>query len=384
MVPIPGLAHSSPIVWGDLVFVATAIPSGEPTFSFESSGSAVTEDSGSITWRLYALERDSGEVAWQRDTVEDAPETTRHAKSSPCNATPATDGRRVAAILGSHLHCYGVEGELLWTRDLGVLDGGYVGKPEYQWGHASSPVLFDELVIVQVDKLTDSYVAAYRAESGEEVWRVARDELPTWCTPTLFVGAARAELITNGGRHAVGYDPRTGAELWRFEDRAEVKVPTPIVADGLLYLAGGAPRGRRIVALRVGGSGELSSEAGEAAGEHVAWQLPGGGPYTVTPIVFAGRFYTLSDSGLLSCHEAATGVLVYRERLGTEFSASPVAAGRRLYLASEEGDVLVLAAGPRFELLARNEMGAPVMATPALSGDLILVRTTKALFALGA
>ena len=382
---IPGLAHSSPIVWGERIFVTTAIASdGSPAFELATSGRAVTTDSVPLEWKIYALERSSGEILWERVAAEGLPKTKRHSRSSPCNSTPATNGKFVAAIMGSQgLFCYSIEGELVWTKDLGVLDGGYVGLPEFQWGHASSPIFFRDRVIVQIDKVEDSYLAAYEADTGEEIWVAPRDELPSWCTPTVFETEDRAELITNGGNYARGYDPLTGEELWRFADRAEVKVPTPFVVDDVIYLAGGAPRGRQMVAIRVGGEGDVSHREGAAPSEQLVWRIQNGGPYTVTPIVYGGYFYTCTNNGILACHDAATGERLYRERLDGGFSASPVAAAGRLYLASEEGDGFVLEAGPYFVVLARNEMGETCMATPAISDDLLVVRTTSALYAIG-
>ncbi len=381
---LPGLAHSSPIVAGERIYVATAVPSQDAPFELAEGGAAVTKDAGQVTWGLVALERASGALAWKHEIVEDVPSTARHEKSSLCNATPASDGRLIATIFGSKLHVLGTDGEPRWSHDLGLLDGGYVGHPEYQWGHGSSPVIHDGLVIVQIDGATQSYLAAFRAESGELAWRVERGDLPTWSTPTVHAGAERVELITNGGHYARSYDLRTGAELWRYADRAEVKVPTPFVAGDLVYLAGGSPRGRSMLALRLGASGDLSPQEGEPSSEHLAWRVASGGPYTVTPIVVDGRFFTCTDDGTLGCYDADTGERLWRERLGEDFSASPVAADGRLYLASEGGDVLVVSTGPQYELLARNAMGAPCMATPALSRDLLLVRTTGELVALGA
>lgn len=382
--PIEGLAHSSPIVWGKTVYVTTAVSSDEtPEFELATSGRSVTEDTASLEWKVIALDTDSGDVRWMRSAVSGLPETKRHLRSSPCNATPATNGSMVAAILGSQLFCYTVEGDLAWKEDLGVLDGGYVGRPEYEWGHASSPVFFRDLVIVQIDKVEDSYIAAFHADSGEVAWKVKRDELPTWSTPTVFESEHGPELIAQGGNFARGYDPRTGDELWRFKDHAEVKVPTPLVSDGKIYLAGGAPRGRSMVALPVGGRGEVSVDSNPTDTDSTSsWKVFAGGPYTVTPIVYRGYFYACSDTGMLGCYDATSGERIYQERLKVGVSASPIAASGRLYFASEEGDVIVIAAGPTFEVLARNDMGNPCMATPALKDDVLFVRTMTALYAI--
>ncbi|MCG8605421.1 PQQ-binding-like beta-propeller repeat protein [bacterium] len=384
--PIPGLAHSSPIVWGDRVFVTTAVSAdANLAFQLASSGRAVTVDSLNLEWKILALDKGSGKIIWEQTAHRGLPRTKRHQKASQCNSTPVTNGQYLAAVMGSEgLYCFDMAGKLIWKKDLGVLDGGYVGRPWFQWGHASSPIIYKNLVIVQIDKFEDSYLAAYDIKSGKEIWSVHRDNVPTWCTPTVFESDTRSELITNGGHYARGYDPLTGKELWRFADRAEVKVPTPIVADGVIYLAGGAPRGRKMFAIRSGASGDISLKAGERSNEHTVWMAQSGGPYTVTPIVHGGYFYSCNNGGILACYSASTGEMVYRTRLGSTFSASPVAANGNLYFASEDGAVFVVKAGPTYELLAKNEMHEGCMATPAISNGIIFIRTRKNVYAIGA
>lgn len=382
--PIEGLAHSSPIVWGTTAYLTTAVSSEKtPEFELATSGRSVTADTASLEWKLVSLDTESGDIRWARTAVSGLPETKRHLRSSPCNATPATNGAAVAAILGSQLYCYTVEGDLAWKVDLGVLDGGYVGRPEYEWGHASSPIFFGDLVIVQIDKVEDAYIAAFHSGSGDIAWKVARDELPTWSTPTVFESELGPELIAQGGHSVRGYDPRTGNELWRFKDHAEVKVPTPLVSDGKIYLAGGAPRGRSMFALPTGVRGEVSLDSDtEDTDSRGGWRVVAGGPYTVTPIVYRGYFYACSDTGMLGCYNATSGERIYQERLKVGVSASPIAAAGRIYFATEEGEVIVIAAGPTFELLAQNDMGDPCMATPALKDDVLFIRTMTALFAI--
>ncbi len=384
--PIPGLAHSSPIIWDDRIFITTVISSDIiPTFELATSGRAVTGDSTKLQWKIYGLQKSSGKIIWEQTAYQGLPRAKRHRKSSQCNSTPVTDGRFVATVMGSEgLYCYDVEGKLLWQKDLGILDGGYVGKPWFQWGHGSSPVIYKNMVIVQIDKFEDSYLAAYDVKDGNEIWSVARTDIPTWSTPTIFERSNRVELITNGGNYARGYDPMTGRELWRFADHAEVKVPTPFVANGLIYLSGGAPRGRQMIAIRVGGDGDISMQNAADSNSFVAWQIKSGGPYTVTPIVYDKLFYTCTNSGILACYDANTGERIYRTRLGSGFSASPVAADGKLYFASEDGIVHVVKAGPAFEVIAKNDMGEACMATPAISDGMIFIRTRDYIYALGA
>jgi outer membrane protein assembly factor BamB len=381
---IPGLAHSSPIIWGDRVYVTTAVPaSGRPTVTTgEKAGIDSAADMVSHTWRLIAIDRASGKIAWDRAVHTGLPRLKRHVKSTHASATPATDGRSIVALLGSEgLFCFDMSGALKWRQDLGVMDVGLVDDPSYQWGPASSPTIFESMVIVQNDRHKDSFVAAFDLATGRELWRTAHDEYPSWATPTVARGAARTEIVTNGGKFIRGLDPKTGRELWRLSDNlTQVKVPTPIVAGDLAIVTGGYPSGGRpIYAIRLGGSGELTPKA-------LAWRTDRGSPYTGTPLLYDGILYACTDSGILSAYDPQTGQRIYQQRVGpgsSGFSASPVAADGRLYLASEDGDVFVVRAGRTYELLATNPMGEVTMATPALSGNMLIVRTQTQIVGIG-
>ncbi len=383
---IPGLAHSSPVIWGDRVFVTTSVGGDAGGFQADASGGRnVVVDSSQHSWKVYCFDRNGGGILWERVAYQGVPRVKRHARSSHANATPATDGARVAAFFGSEgLYVYDVAGKLLWKRDLGVLDAGYVGLPEYQWETASSPIIYRDFVIVQCDSRSDSFVAAFNLETGKEVWRSPRDENPSWATPVIARADGRDILVTSSPNYFRGLDPMTGKEVWRFHDGADVKVPTPVVAHGLVYFSGGAPQGRQFYAIRADGIGDISSQTAES-NPHLAWKVDKGGPYTPTPIAYGDYFYVLGDSGVLSCYLAKTGELVYRRRVpetGGAYSASPVAAMDRLYLANSDGAVYVVRAGAEFELLAANEMGEALLATPALTDGMILVRTRKHLVAI--
>ena len=384
---LPGFAHSSPVIWGNRVFVTTAVSgNSQSSFVAKDRGIDLASDNARHAWRVYCFDKTSGRVVWERTAHEGLPRARRHVKASQSNSTPATDGRNLVALFGSEgLYCYDVNGKLLWKQDLGVLNPGLADDRTSEWGHASSPIIYKDRVIVQCDGHTQSFIAAYALKDGKRLWRVERGELPTWSTPAIYEERGRAVLLTNGGRYLRGYDPTTGKELWRFSDNnTEVKMPTPVIANGLAIMSGGYPAGRPIYAIRPAASGDISLAEGQESNQHLAWRQPRGSSYTGTPLVYGGHFYICADNGVLSAYDAKTGERLYQERLGERgagFSASPVAADGKLYLASEDGDVYVVKAGPKYELLSVNPMGEPLMATPAISDGLIILRGGRHLFA---
>ena len=383
---IPGLSHSSPIVWGNNIFVITAVSSeAKPTFKAKDRGIDLANDDARHTWMIFALDKRNGRVIWTEKAYEGVPRAKRHVKATQANSTPVTDGRYVVALFGSEgLACYDIKGKLQWKQDLGVLNPGLWDDKESSWGHASSPIIYRDLVIVQADGHKQSFIAAFNLKDGKQAWRVERNEITSWTTPTIYQGKDRVELIANGGRFIRGYDPLTGKELWRFADNdTQVKMQAPLIANDLIYITGGYPPGRAMYAFRPGAVGDISLKSGEDKNAFLAWSTSKGSPYTPTPIIYGDLFYVLADNGVLSAYDAKTGANVYQQRLPTSFSASPVAADGKLYLSSEDGDVFVVKAGRQYELLSRNVMGQPLMSTPALTEGMLIVRGEKAIYALG-
>lgn len=383
---IPGLSHSSPIVWGNNIFVITAVSSeAKPTFKAKDRGIGLANDDASHTWRIFALDKRNGRVIWTEKAYEGVPRAKRHVKATQANSTPVTDGRYVVALFGSEgLACYDIKGKLQWKQDLGVLNPGLWDDKESSWGHASSPIIYRDLVIVQADGHKQSFIAAFNLKDGKQAWRVERNEITSWTTPAIYQGKDRVELIANGGRYIRGYDPLTGKELWRFADNdTQVKMQAPLIAHDLIYITGGYPPGRAMYAFRPGAAGDISLKSGEDKNAFLAWSTSKGSPYTPTPIIYGDLFYVLADNGVLSAYDAKTGENIYQQRLPTSFSASPVAANGKLYLSSEDGDVFVVKAGRQYELLSRNTMGQPLMATPALAEGMLIVRGENAIYALG-
>jgi outer membrane protein assembly factor BamB len=386
--PIPGLGHSCPVVWGDRLFLTTAISGmANPKVRTGNYGDVTSvNDKTPHTWKVFCVDKNSGKIAWERTAFQGVPKFKRHLKGSQANCTPATDGRHLIACFGSEgLYCYDLEGKLLWKRDLGALDTSFIVFPENEWGFGSSPILYRGLVIVQCDLSKESFIAAYNVEDGSQVWSTPRDEIPSWSTPTIWSTPKGIELVTNAAQYARGYDPMTGKELWRLAKKSEVTIPTPFAARGLMYVTSGNRPIQPIFAIRPGSAGDLSLKEGETKSSQIAWSKLRGGPYMPTPIVYGGLLYVCSNAGVLTCYDADTGKEIYKERLGggRTYTASPVAADGKIYFTSEEGEVRVVRAGPKFELLAVNAMGDVCMATPAISDGMIFVRTQHFLYGIG-
>ena len=387
--PIPGLAHSSPVVWGDKVFLTTAV-SADPKAVFRKGLYGDVEpvkEEPKHSWRVYSLDKRTGKILWERVAYEGVPKIKRHPKATHASSTPATDGKHVVALFGAEgLYCYDANGKLLWKQDLGTMDAGWFYDPDYQWGHASSPIIYKNLVIVQADIQKDSFIAAYDLKTGRRVWTTPREEIPSWGTPTVYEGKTRAELIANATKFIRGYDPMTGKELWRLGGNSEITTPTPIIAHDLIYVTAGYRPIQPIYAIRLGATGDITLQEKQETNEFVAWSKQRGGPYMPTPIVYGDYFYTCSNNGVVTAYNARTGERIYQERIagkGGAFTASPVAADDKLYFTSEDGEVFVVRAGPKHELLSTNQMGEPLMATPAISGDMLIVRGQHHLFGIG-
>ncbi len=387
--PIPGLAHSSPIVWGNRIFVTTAV-SSDPKASFRpglyGDGDA-SKDRSPHRWIIYALDKRNGKILWERVAYQGEPLEKRHIKATYANSTPATDGRIVVAWFGSQgLHAYDVDGRFLWKVDLGRIDLGAYDIPTFEWGSASSPIIWKDLVIIQCDTQTDSFILALNANTGETVWKTDRDEIPSWGTPTVATTSKGEELIANASNFIRGYDPRTGKELWRLGRSSKITAPTPIFADDVLVVASGRGPERPIFVVKAGARGDLTLPEGKTSSDTVIWSRTGRGSYMPTPLIYNGILYVLANNGTFDAYNLKTGDEIYRQRLaviGSGFSASPIAADGKIYLSNEDGEILVIAAGEKFAHVATNSMGELLMATPALSGGVMYVRSAASVFAIG-
>lgn len=381
-VTIPGLSHASPIAWNDRVYVVSAVRlEGASALDRQAQGVVFAQDTVRHAWRLYALDRATGRIVWERTAVESAPRQGRHVRGTYANATPATDGRVIVASLGYEgLFCFNLDGSVRWRVP---------GQPDHSnmYDPASSPIIHEGLAIVQNDWKTGAHLAAYDLETGREAWRVNREEGMTWASPTIVGVGATARLIVNSPRWIRAHDPRTGQELWRLDNRVAQpwdRIPTPFAAGDLAIIAGGGPE-RPIVAVKPDAAGELALAPTLSAG--VAWTTERGSPYMATPVAYQGLLYAIGQNGVLAAFDLANGSRVYQQRIGqagSVYTASPVAAGGHLYLTSEEGEVTIIRAGREFAVVGTRPLGDVVFATPALVPGGLIFRTSGQVIAIGA
>jgi outer membrane protein assembly factor BamB len=337
---------------------------------------------------VYALDTRSGKVVWEKTVNTGVPKVKRHPKATHANSTMATDGKHLVAFFGSEgLYCFDMDGRLLWKRDLGLLDSAYYVVPDAQWEFASSPVIYQGMVLVQCDVLNGSFVAALNIKDGTDLWRTPRTDVPTWGTPTVYAEGAPAQVIVNGYKHVGSYDVKTGKQLWWLKGGGDIPVPTPVLADGLVFITNAHGPMAPIFAIRLKATGDISLAPNQTSNQFVAWSYPRDGAYMITPVVYGDYLYNAKNNGVMSCYEAKSGNRVYQERLGagtSGFSASPVAGDGKIYFAGEDGDIFVVKAGPTFELLAKNTMGEVCMASPAIAGGVLYVRTRSHVVAIAA
>lgn len=388
---IEGLGHSAPIVWADSIFVTTATSDDEQKPSLQTgwiggSGEAAP-DSGSWKWKVVCLDRTSGKIRWSRTAVTGEPEVARHLKASHANCTPATDGSSVVAFFGSEgLYCYDFEGNLKWKRNLGRLHSGPYNAEKLEWGFASSPIIHRDRVIVQCDCLNAAFVAIFDLQTGKEVKRIEREDVSTWSTPCVVEFGKRSQIVCNGFKQMAGYDFDSGELLWTLRGGGDVPVPTPLFQGNLIFITNGHGRSP-VYAVSADARGDVTPKDEDDLPDGLVWYQPRGGSYMPTPILVGKLLYSCNDNGVLTVREAATGDLVYRQRVSSgsqnTYSASAVATKEHLYFSSESGKIVVAKTGKQYTHVTTNDMQAVVMATPAMADDQLFVRTVDGIVCIG-
>jgi len=380
----PGRGWSSPIVWGDRVFLTTVTSEGpmeDPKKGLYFGGDRKDIPSAVHRWMVMAYDLKTGRELWRQEAHQGPPLNRLHVKNSYASETPITDGERVYAYFGNvGLVCCDMDGRALWRTNWPAV------KTRNGWGSAGSPVLHDGRLFIVNDNDEKSYAVALDAKTGRQLWRVERDEKSNWATPYVWQNKQRTELITCGSRRVRSYDLE-GKLLWELGGMSSIVIPTPFSQFDLLYVTSGyvGDKTRPVFAIKPGASGDISLKPGEESNAFVAWSQPAAGPYNPSPLLYGDHFYVLFDFGFLSCHEARTGRQVYdKQRIrpegNTAFTASPWAANGKVFALSEEGDTYVFAAGPEYKLVRKNSLDEMCMATPAIAGDRLLIRTLTQLY----
>lgn len=388
-VDIPGLGHSSPIVVGDRVFVATAVSeAGDAPLQVGRSGRpTAADDDGIQSWEIHCFDKLTGKPVWTQIAHRGIPKATRHAKATHANGTLASDGSNLVAFFGSEgLYCFDVDGHLLWKRDLGIVN---ISKYGIGWGYASSPTISGNDVLLVCDDPTNPYLVAIDIRSGEERWRVDRsgDTERNWSTPFVYETAANGKLVVvNGWPAVVAYRLTDGEEVWRIQGGGDNPVPTPFIADDHLFITSAHGSQSPIHAIRLNAEGDLTEKTSSFPNDAFLWSTTKGGCYMSTPVVYRGNLYLGNSNGVIRCFNAENGELQFEQRLASNAGiiASLVAGDGKIYCASESGYVYVLAAGDEFKLISRNPMGNPLFATPAISNKMIYFRSTSELVAIEA
>jgi outer membrane protein assembly factor BamB len=413
-VEVQGRGWSSPVAWNDTVFLTSAISGGkfkEPSTGIYGNDYAadlvkqglpaeevnkrviardieLTSESGEIQYMVYAFNAGNGKLKWAREAHQGLPVGGRHRKNTFASETPATDGERLYAYFGNvGLFAYSLDGKPLWNVR-------FEPQPMYlDFGTASSPVVADGRVFVVHDNDGKSFAAAIDAKTGKQLWKVDRDlkagmMTSGWSTPFVWKQAARTELIVIGRSHAVSYAPDSGRELWRMGGLTGQSTPTPVAADGLLYLATGSQgeSNRPVFAVKPGASGDITLPKGQESNDFVVWHHPRASAYTSSPLVYRGRMYVVNDNGILTVFDSKTGKEIYKARAGgsgNTFSASPWAADGKIYLLSEDGHTFVIEAGDKYVELAKNSVDEMSFASPALAPNTLFLRTQTKLYRIG-
>jgi outer membrane protein assembly factor BamB len=385
---VRGLGISSPIVWGDQVFVTsqigrsarragnhpTLVQGGNPAEAGERGlGSAASQPGEKVSFLVTALSRSDGKKVWEHELAAEGSLAEVHDKHNLASSSPLTDGKRVYAWFGTgQMVALEMTGKLIWSRHLGREYAPF----DINWGHSSSPALFNDSLILLCYHNPTAYLVNLDAASGKTRWRVERGrDINSYSTPLVVPSPNGPELIVNSSEGLSGHNPSTGQLLWHIQESNRFPIPMPVFHDGTIYTSRGYRSGP-YMAIRPGGKGDISKS-------HVLWRVDTGAPYVSSLVHDNGLLYMAGDVGVLSAIDAKTGQRIWQERTGGVFTASPVAADGKIYLLSEDGQAIVLAAGRPPRVLARNRLNARQLASPAISGGRIFIRTDDAVIAIG-
>lgn len=383
---IPGLGLSSPVTWGDKLFITTAVSSADKYgIKIGIYGDGLPVGDNSIhDWRIFCIDKNSGKIIWQRTAYTGIPKIKRHPKSTHANPSVATDGKYVIAFFGSEgLYCYDFDGKLLWKKDFGILKSVAFDYPAAEWEFASSPVIYNGVLIIQCDVLENSFLATYDLKSGKELWRVRRSDHPGWCTPNVYRKGERPIIAVNGYKHRGGYDLVTGREIWKMSGGGDVPIPTPIVGEGLIYFNSAHGPSSPILAVKSDATGDITLKPGATSNKYIKWSIPRGGSYITSLLLYNNRLYNFNWNGAVECYDPNTGTKIFNGKIGRSksFIASPVASDGKIFFVSEDGVVYIIQDGNSFKLIQEIPLNDICLTAPAITDGIIFFRTQSSLIA---
>jgi outer membrane protein assembly factor BamB len=387
-IALPGLGHSSPVIWDDKLFVTTAVSladnKGIKTGIF-GDGMPVP-DSSVHDWKVYCIDKYTGKTVWERTAYTGVPKIKRHPKSTHANPSVATDGNYVVAFFGSEgLYCYDFTGKLIWKKNFGVLKAVAFDLPAAEWEFASSPIIYNGVLVIQCDVLENSFLAAFDLKSGKELWKVKRDDHPCWSTPNIYKNGDKTIIAVNGYKHRGGYDFDSGKEIWRMSGGGDVPIPTPIVGNNIVYFNSAHGKSSPILAVKTDATGDITLKPDERANEYVKWSIPRAGSYIHSLLLYRDHLYNVNWNGTIQCYDPNTGNEIYTAKIGKtkSFIASPVASDGRIYIVDEEGTVYIIQDGSVFKQLYEIPLNDICLTAPAITEGMIFFRTQKYLIAVG-
>jgi outer membrane protein assembly factor BamB len=385
---VPGLGLSSPVIWGNRLFITTAIgKSGESGLKTGMFGDVTSvNDSSEHEWKVLCYDKNTGRQLWDKTAHTGIPAVKRHPKSSHANTSVATDGNYVVAFFGSEgMYCFDMDGNLKWTRSFGKLKSAFFSMPGAEWEFASSPVIYNGMVIIQCDVLEKPFIAAIDLKTGRDLWKTDRDDYPAWSTPNIYRSGGKSYVVVNGYRHMGGYELETGKEVWRMSGGGDIPIPTPLTGNDLIYFNSAHGKFSPVIAVSTAAKGDISLKGNETSNQFVKWSRPRGGSYMHTMLLYRGKLYNLGWNGLLSCLDPESGREIYNGKLGDSksFVASPVASDGRIFVIDEDGTVYILQDGNEFKLLNQITLGDKSLTAPAITDGMIYFRTQKYLWCIG-
>lgn len=381
---IPGRGWSSPIVWGNRLFVTTVVDNGQsepPKKGLYFGGNRPAPPTTEHVWKVICLDVRSGKQLWEQTVLKAEPKTSRHLKNSFASETPVTDGERVYALFGNvGIFCFTMDGKPVWSKRLDP------HATRFGWGTAASPMLYKDRIYILNDNDEKSYLLALDKRTGIQVWQVDRDEKSNWSSPYVWEHDGRAEIVTAGTGKVRSYDLDSKL-LWWLKGMSSITIATPFAENGLLYVTSGyvGDRARPIYAIKPGATGDISLKPEQVSNEYIAWSKPAAAPYNPSTLVYDGRLYVLTDAGMVSTFKADTGAqIIDRERLpnGLHFTTSPWAYNGKVLCLNEDGVTFVIRAGDKMEIERTNTLADDdmCMATPAIAGDRLLIRTSARIY----